>query len=95
MDKREAREFAEAVLVSLRSEPYDALAGRYLDNPERREIPGPSGATYRVQIEAFWDSGKAAGDLRVMVAIDDGEWHAFSPLCTDFIMAADGSFVGE
>ena len=94
MDKHEGRELAEAFLDSLRSEPYDTLVSRYLDNPERREIPGAAGATYQVQVEAFWDGGQS-GDLRVMVAIDDGGWRSFSPLCTDFIMAADGSFVGE
>jgi hypothetical protein len=31
----------------------------------------------------------------VIVAIDDGRWRAFSPLSVDFIMAPDGSFVGE
>lgn len=48
VDKREARELAEVVLASLRSEPYDILVGRYLNNPERREIPGAAGAAYQV-----------------------------------------------
>jgi hypothetical protein len=94
VDKREARDLAEVVLASLRSEPYDTLVGRYLDNPEVRELAGASGATYQIEIQAFWDSGEP-GDLRVIVAIDDGGWRAFRPLATDFIMAADGSFVGE
>jgi hypothetical protein len=92
--KGEARDLAEVVLASLRSEPYDALVGRYLDNPERRELSGASGGTYQVQIEGFWDRG-TPGDLRVMIAIDDGGWRAFSSLCIDFIMASDGTFVGE
>jgi hypothetical protein len=94
VDKGEARNLAEVVLASLRSESYDALVGRYLDNPERRELSGASGATYQVQIEGFWDRGTPGG-LRVMVGIDDGGWRAFSPLCIDFIMASDGTFVGE
>jgi hypothetical protein len=94
VDKGEARDLAEFVLASLRSESYDALVGRYLDNPECREISGASGATYQVEILAFWDGGKP-GDLRVTVAIDDGGWSAIRPHCTDFIMASDGTFVGE
>jgi hypothetical protein len=58
VDKGEARDLAEFVLASLRSESYDALVGRYLDNPECREISGASGATYQVEILAFWDGGK-------------------------------------
>jgi hypothetical protein len=94
VEKGEARDLAEIVLAALRNESYDALVGRYLGNPERRELSGASGATYQVEIEGFWDRG-TPGDLRVMVAIDDGGSRAFSPLCTDFIMAADGTFVGE
>jgi hypothetical protein len=55
---------------------------------------GVSGTRYQVEITAFWDSGKP-GNLRVLAAIDDGGWRAFKPLSTDFIMAPDGSFVGE
>ena len=42
----------------------------------------------------MWDRGKE-GDLRVLVMIDDGGWHAHGPLVEDFIIAPDGSFVGE
>ncbi|MEA3510923.1 MAG: hypothetical protein U9R51_05755 [Actinomycetota bacterium] len=45
-------------------------------------------------MQAFWDS-RQPGDLRVIVAIDDGGWRALSPLSADFIIAADGHFVGE
>jgi hypothetical protein len=30
-----------------------------------------------------------------MGAIDDGGWRSFAPLADDFIVAPDGSFVGE
>jgi hypothetical protein len=33
--------------------------------------------------------------VHVLGAIDDGGLRAFVPLCDDFIMAPDGSFVGE
>jgi len=46
-------------------------------------------------VQAFWDSPRQPGNLRVIVAIDDGGWRAFRPLSADFIVASDGSFVGE
>lgn len=58
------------------------------------EVTGPSGVVYQVEVEAFWDDRKRR-DLRVLASIDDGGWRAFSPLCDDFIIATDGSFVGE
>jgi len=42
----------------------------------------------------FWDS-KKGGDIRVMVAADDGGLRSFIPQTYDFIMAPDGSFIGE
>ena len=47
-----------------------------------------------VEINAFWDS-KPAGDVRVTFDIDDGGLRALMPIGTDFIIASDGTFVGE
>ena len=58
------------------------------------EVVGPSGSQYQVEITGFWDDRKA-GNLRVIVTIDDGGWRAFMPLTTGFIVGPDGSFVGE
>jgi hypothetical protein len=33
--------------------------------------------------------------MRVAGSIDDGGWRAYLPLCRDFIMAPDNSFVDE
>ena len=94
MDRAEALQIAETVLDRLRRRPYDRLVAELLREPEVEEIAGPSGATYYVEVEVIWDDWKKR-HLRVMVAIDDGGWRAFSPLSTDFIVAPDGSFVGE
>jgi len=61
--------------------------------PETLEVSGPSGTTYQVEPEALWDGGQE-GDLRV-VTVDDGGWRALIPLGESFILARDGSFVGE
>jgi hypothetical protein len=58
------------------------------------EVSGVSETQYQVTIQVFWDS-KPHGDLRVVGSIDDGGWRAFLPLSDSFIMAPDGSFVGE
>jgi hypothetical protein len=59
------------------------------------EIKGPSGTPYQVEIGIVWDD-KPGGDVRVLASIDDGGFRsAFSPMCDDFIMAPDGTFVGE
>ena len=96
MDKAEACAVGESVLADLRRESYDTLVQRLLDKVETHELLGESGVSYQIEVQAFWDSGKRnPGNLRVLVNIDDGGWRAFKPLCTDFIIAPDGSFVGE
>jgi len=49
---------------------------------------------YQIEIQVFWDSWPG-GNVRVMGAVDDGGWRAFIPVSRGFIMAPDGSFVGE
>jgi hypothetical protein len=92
MDTAEARQLLAAKLAELRQLSYGDLL-RYRE-PVCVEVTGPSGVVYQVEVEAFWDDRKRR-DLRVLASIDDGGWRAFSPLCDDFIIATDGSFVGE
>ena len=94
MDKREALHVAQDVAARFRIEPHALLVERLLDSPEVMEVVGASGTRYQVEVEAFWDAGKP-GNLRVIVSIEDGGLGAFVPQTTDFIMAPDGSPVGE
>lgn len=82
------------VAAELRRESYRALVDRYLRESDNRTVTAESGVQYQVEVQAFWD-GRRPGNLRVIIAIDDGGWRAFRPLSTDFIVAADGTFVGE
>jgi hypothetical protein len=94
MDKVEASVVAEGVLAELRREPYESLVQR-IGHPEGRTLQGQSGSVYQVELEAFRDDGKT-GNLRVAVFVDDGALSAFvKPLTRDFIIAPDGSFIGE
>ena len=94
VDKAEATSILGEQEAALRRVPYDALIQQYLNQPAGFEVTGASGRRYQVEVEAFWDSGEP-GDLRVLVAIDDGGLRAFAPMTTGFIVASDGSFVGE
>lgn len=93
MDKTEALQLLEQTLTGYRDRTYAELQ-ELIAEPEVREVVGPSGAKYQIEVQSFWDDGRG-GNLRVLGAIDDGGWRAFSPLCSDFIMAPDGSFIGE
>ncbi len=83
------------MVADLRRQPYGTLVARYLHEADNRTIAAETGAEYQVEVQAFWDSPRQPGNLRVIITIDDGGWRAFRPLSTDFIVAPDGSFVGE
>lgn len=93
MDKAEALQLLERHLSGYRTRTYDELK-LLVRAPAVAEATGPSGAKYQIEVEAFWDD-KPEGHLRLICAIDDGGWRAFAPLSLDFIMAPDGTFVGE
>ena len=94
LDKVEAKTVLAEVIARYRDRDYGALA-RLLGNPEIFEAPGHSGKLYQIEAEALWDD-KAEDNLRLIVSIDDGGLlSSFSPMSDDFVMAPDGSFVGE
>lgn len=93
MDKEEARRLLMGTVKQLRARSRSQLE-RLLGNPEVSEVRGDSGKPYQVEAEAVWDD-KKGHDLRIFVSIDDGGLRAFAPLSESFIVAPDGSFVGE
>lgn len=95
MSNAEAMRVLDGVVAELRREPYETLVARYLHESDNRTVVAESGVHYQVEVQAFWDRPRRPGNLRVIVAIDDGRWRAFAPLSADFILASDGSFVGE
>ena len=60
----------------------------------RFEETAASGTRYQGSVQVFWDD-KPDGAIRVMASIDDGGWRAFVPLTDDFILAPDGTFIGQ
>jgi hypothetical protein len=92
MSRSEARAVVSRRIAELRLESYEYLRDRWLDEPDCEEIASDGGETYQVEIEAFWDDPKhAEGNLRVLVSAGSG----FFPPSGTFVMAPDGSFVGE
>lgn len=93
MDNAEANALLSAHLRGYRARPYRDLAA-LVREPESTELVGSSGARYQVEVLAVWDA-RPDGDLRVIGAIDNGGLRAFVPLSADFMVAPDGSFVGN
>jgi hypothetical protein len=93
VDKDEASALLETKLEEYRAYPYERLKAM-LDCQHTGELTGRSGTRYQFEIEAFWDS-KQRENIRVMGSIDDMGWRVMSALSLDFIVAPDGSFVGE
>ena len=93
MNEQVAQGLIKHWLAQLRQQSYQELA-RLIGHPQTRELGAEDGQQYQLEAEAVWDR-ENGGDLRVMVACDDGGLRAFRPLTDSFIMAPDGSFVGE
>lgn len=83
MDKAEARQIIDAELARYRAMAYEQLAELVDKEPVTKQIVGPSGAGYEIEIMFFWDD-QAGGDVRVIGAIDDGGLRAYHPLTSGF-----------
>ena len=93
MDKVEAKSLLSLELCRYRELPYAELFS-LIDQGEAFERPGPSGVIYQIEMQVFVDD-VSRHTLLVMGSIDDGGWRAFCPLSDSFILAPEGSFVGE
>jgi hypothetical protein len=86
MDRQEAGLIADAVIDELRSIPYATLSERFVSDVEVRQVVGPSGTIYQVEIHAIWDNDPG-GPLRVIVGVDDGSFRgAFRPVGRDLLI---------
>ena len=93
MDQAEALELLRRHMASWRARSYQDLSGQ-MGETHSFEAKGSSGTQYQGSVQVFWDAAPH-GDIRVMGSIDDGGWRAFVPLTDAFIVASNGSFVGE
>lgn len=93
MNKIEAQRILHAQLLPWRERSYRELR-RAVGQSQHFEATGESGRSYQGDVQVVWDD-KPNGAIRVLASIDDGGWRAFVPLTEDFIIAPDGTFVGE
>ena len=93
MNKVEALIVLQGQLRPWRERPWAQLREE-VSQSHRFEVTGESGTWYQGEIQVFWDD-KPDGAIRVMASIDDGGWRALVPLTDDFIVAPDGTFIGE
>lgn len=82
-------------MVDLRTESYERLVASYLDRSVHDEIVGATGTTFDVEVQAFWEDSRRPKNLLVRVTVDWPQrglrWLAIE----DFLVASDGSIVGE
>ena len=87
MDREQA-----AIVLTQALQAYRAMTYRELADSVGRldafEVVGADGKAYQLEIQVIWD-GRPGKDVRVLGAVDDGGWSAFSPLGEDFMRKAD------
>jgi hypothetical protein len=93
MNRVEALSVLQSQLQPWRERSWTQLREE-VGQSHRFEVMAESGTWYQGDVQVFWDD-KPDGAIRVMASIDDGGWRAFVPLTADFILAPDGTFVGE
>jgi hypothetical protein len=93
MDHQIAHAVLDDRLKVLRQRTFEELVA-LIGCPDANSAVGEDGKAYQLETQVFWDR-KKGGDIHVIVAVDDGGWSAFKPLSAGFMMAPDGTFVGE
>lgn len=96
MDQKVAALILDAFAQQLRTLSYNDLCA-LRKNPQCKEVSGPDDKPYQVEWEAHWDDPRQdTGTLLVIVSIDDGAFRtSLRPMTASFLMAPDGTFVGE
>jgi hypothetical protein len=85
MDSTIARSLAEQELAQITRMGYHQLVSHVGGKPITKEIVGPDGKRYQVEVCVFWDS-KKGGSIRVIAAVDDGGLRALAPVSTSGIV---------
>jgi hypothetical protein len=94
MDKTEAKRLISKELETYRDKPYQELKSMIDVEPITYELKGADGATYQIEILAYWDD-KQDGNVRIVGCIDNRGLRAFIPISDDFIKSPSGKFIGE
>ena len=92
MSDAEMKAVLTAESAKLRTAGYSELADRLADRKERIRVIAPSGDSYHVEFEGFWDDDEQV-DLRVVASIDDGGLRAFLPFTDAFTITPAGTII--
>ena len=88
MNKKEAQHLLDGFAATMKSKSYHEWQG-LIGESAVVEKKGPSGITYQIEWNAFWDS-QTGGDIRVMISIDDGGLARFIvPLTTSLLISPE------
>ena len=90
MSDEEAKGILTSEFLKLRALNYQDLVHRFADEVERFEAVGPSGKTYNVELQGYWDDDEHR-DLRVVASIDDGGLRSFLPFTDAFTISPSGT----
>ncbi|MFI6785159.1 hypothetical protein [Micromonospora sp. NPDC050276] len=88
LNKETAARLADARLAEWQRASYGEWRAM-LDDKNVRQVNGEDGKRYSVVSYALDDGD---GRVRMVVAVDDGNWSALVPLVRDEIMMSDGTF---
>jgi hypothetical protein len=94
MKKSEYHTLLAPVVADYRTRPYSFWLPYLFGEPIVLDVRAHDGTECCVEINADWDD-KPDSDIRAIFSIDDGGWRAFVPATDSFIIASDGTFVGE
>jgi len=90
-----AQAIADQKLNELRKLPYIELKKLLTEGNFATCVTGPDGQEYQMEVDVLWDDRRRRENIRVFASVDGGGVSSFKPLTRSFIMAPDGSFVGE
>jgi hypothetical protein len=93
MDRDEARAIAEKDLEFYRARSYEQIVGR-IGAQESFERVNERGEPYQIEFDFFYDDAEEKS-IRVSGMVSYSFWTDFAPVTSDFIVAPDGTFIGE
>lgn len=93
VDKSEAKAIAEKELQFYRGLPHGQIAAK-IGTQESYERVSERGEPYQIEFDFFYDDAES-GNIRVVGMVSYSGWTEFFPVGSAFIVAQDGTFVGD
>jgi hypothetical protein len=85
MNRTAAQSLLEQELAHTLELGYERIRRHIGGEPITKEVLGPDGRGYQIEICAYWDNHEN-GPVRLVLSIDDGGWRAFFPLTADCVV---------